>query len=53
MSNKIGGKNRKYGRMKKKCAAYMAAGRREINKARKQARIARRLAKGNTKKLAS
>lgn len=51
-NNKIGGKNRKYGRNKAKCAAYRTAGIREKNKAKKAARIARRLNKSKAEKSA-
>lgn len=38
-------KNRKFGRNKVKCAVYKATGRREKNKARKQKKIAKILAR--------
>jgi hypothetical protein len=42
---KGGKKNRKFGRNKKWCERYRAEGRREKNKAKKAARIARRQGK--------
>lgn len=45
-----GKKNRKWGRNKVKCANYRASGRRELNKARKAATLARRLAKAKDRR---
>jgi len=52
-SKKTGSKSggaKKYGRNLEKCARYRAAGRREINKARKQKKIARMLEKKAARK---
>lgn len=45
MGNKAGGKGKKIGRNVAKCSKYRAAGRREKNKARKQLKIQKELAK--------
>jgi len=51
--NKKGGKGggaRKYGRRKNKCQRYLLMGKREINKARKQAKHQKQVAKKAARK---
>lgn len=49
-ARKKGKKNRKWGRNKLKCAAYRAAGKRELHKATRAAKRARRLARAKANK---